>query len=178
MRIGNVRNFTDEDNRMEEEAVMSADSVTFEEELNRSGRLAYTNVGVSMMPLIREGRDVLVIEKRDVKEIRRLDAVLFRRRGVTGRGAYVLHRILKVLPDGKYWIIGDNCTSGEIVAAEDVLGVLTQVGRGEKTVYMTDLSYRIYVFLWCRPYRLRIFVQKVVRFGKRGLRFLKRRIIG
>ena len=158
---------------------MDTNCITFEEELNRSGRLVYTNVGISMMPLIREGRDVMVIEKRDVKEIRRLDAVLFRRRGVTGRGAYVLHRILKVLPDGRYWIIGDNCTSGEIVAAEDILGVLTQVSRGgKKTIHVTDFSYRTYVLLWCRPYHLRIFVQRVVRFGLRGLRYIKRKMVG
>ena len=87
--------------------------MTFEEVLAQNGKLAYTNVGISMMPLIREGRDVMMIEARETAAIRRYDAVLFRRPGVTGRGAYVLHRILKILPDGKYWIVGDNCTSGE-----------------------------------------------------------------
>ena len=38
---------------------------TFEDILAKNGRLVYTNVGVSMLPLIREGRDILVIEKRD-----------------------------------------------------------------------------------------------------------------
>ena len=80
---------------------------TFEEELERSGKLAYTNVGVSMLPLIRQEKDVMVIEKADT--YRPLDAVLFRRKGVTGRGAYVLHRILKIMPDGRYWL---TCACG------------------------------------------------------------------
>lgn len=154
---------------------MEEKRVTFEEELARSGRLAYTNVGVSMMPLIREGRDVMMIEKRPPEELRLYDAVLFRRPGVTGRGAYVLHRILKILPDGKYWIVGDNCTSGEIVPAADVLGVLTQVNRdGRKTIHVTDLSYRAYVLLWCKPYYLRIFLMRGIRFAKRVVRRLLR----
>ena len=94
---------------------------TFEGELERSGKLAYTNVGVSMLPLIRQGKDVMVIEKADT--YRPLDAVLFRRKGVTGRGAYVLHRILKSMPDGKYWIVGDNCVSGELVERGNILGL-------------------------------------------------------
>ena len=83
---------------------MGEESVTFEEELARNGKLVFTNVGISMMPLLREGRDLMMIEARDPGEIRPLDAVLFRRKGVVGRGAYVMHRILKVLPDQKFMI--------------------------------------------------------------------------
>ena len=45
---------------------------TFEEELEQNGKLVYTNVGVSMLPLLREGRDVMLIEKTDV--LKPLDA--------------------------------------------------------------------------------------------------------
>ena len=38
---------------------------TFEEELARSGRLIYTNYGDSMRPLIRQDRDILIIEKHN-----------------------------------------------------------------------------------------------------------------
>lgn len=138
---------------------------TFEEELGRSGKLLYTNVGVSMRPLLREGRDVMVIERAE--DFRTLDAVLFRRPGVSGRGAYVLHRILKVLPNGNYWIVGDNCIEGETVAKENVLGVLTGVMRGGKLLRVTDFRYRLYVRLWCAPYRLRFFVLRAKGWLKR-----------
>ena len=138
---------------------------TFEEELGRSGKLLYTNVGVSMRPLLREGRDVMVIERAE--DFRTLDAVLFRRPGVSGRGAYVLHRILKVLPNGNYWIVGDNCIEGETVAKENVLGVLTGVMRDGKLLRVTDFRYRLYVRLWCAPYRLRFFVLRAKGWLKR-----------
>ena len=154
---------------------MNRDRVTFEEELARSGKLVYTNVGVSMLPMLREGRDVMLIEACDAKNIKRYDAVLFRRNDVSGRGAYVLHRILKVLPNGKYWIVGDNCTSGEEVAAEDILGVLTQVKRdNRKVIRVTDISYKMYVLFWCKPYYIRFFVLKVRGFMRRIRRFLKK----
>ena len=138
---------------------------TFEEELGRSGKLLYTNVGVSMRPLLREGRDVMVIERAE--DFRTLDAVLFRRPGVSGRGAYVLHRILKVLPNGNYWIVGDNCIEGETVAKENVLGVLTGVMRDGKLLRVTDFRYRLYVHLWCAPYCLRFFVLRAKGWLKR-----------
>ena len=37
---------------------------TFEDMIRRDGRLIYTNVGDSMLPLIREGKDLLIIEKK------------------------------------------------------------------------------------------------------------------
>ena len=36
---------------------------TFEEELTRKRKLIYTNVGDSMMPLLRQGKDLLIIER-------------------------------------------------------------------------------------------------------------------
>ena len=36
---------------------------SFEEIINRDGRLIYTNVGDSMQPLIRQDRDFLIIEQ-------------------------------------------------------------------------------------------------------------------
>ena len=148
---------------------------TFEEQLNRSGRLVYTNVGVSMLPLLREGRDIMVIEKLS-GEPKKYDAVLFCRPGVTGRGKYVLHRVLKVNRDGTYWIVGDNCTFGETVKPEHILGVMTAVRRGKKTVHTADLRYRLYVALWCAPYPMRFAVLRCRRFLRRMAGGIRRRI--
>ena len=150
---------------------------TFEEELARTGWLAYTNVGVSMLPLIREGRDVLVIQRRDPAEVRKYDAVLFRRPGVQGRGRYVLHRVLKRYPDGQFWIVGDNCVYGEDVRPEDVLGVMTKLNRGGKIVQPTDFGYRVYMALWCAPWPLRFAVLRGQRFARRIAGAVKRRVL-
>lgn len=135
---------------------------SFEEELNRSGTLIYTNTGDSMLPLLRQGKDVLVIEK--AAAYHRFDAVLFRRVGVPGSNRYILHRILKICPDGRYWIAGDNRTIGEYVAKEQILGVLTAVNRGGRLIKATDLRYRLYVRLWCAPYHFRFFILNTRRY--------------
>lgn len=151
---------------------------TFEAELLRTGRLAYTNVGTSMLPLVREGRDVIMIERRSPEEIRNRDVVLFRRPGIRGRGQYVLHRVLKRRPDGRFWIVGDNCVSGEDVRPEDVLGVMTGLKRNGKTVRPADYWYRVYVALWCAPYPMRFAVLRAGRFLRRALHAVLRRVRG
>ncbi len=166
--------------------------MTFEEELASTGRLVYTNKGTSMLPLLRQGRDVMVIEACPASQVEKLDAVLFvRTRGEAkekgqgpGQGLpqerkdYVLHRVLRVNPDGTFWIIGDHCLSGETVSGDQILGRLTAVIREGRTLSVRDPLYRCYLHLWCRPYRLRIFLLRGRNFLKRGLRFLKRRISG
>ena len=67
---------------------------SFEEELDRRGVLVFTNKGRSMLPLLREDRDLMVIEKKGPERCKKYDAVLFKR-----GEKYVLHRILKVRPE-------------------------------------------------------------------------------
>ncbi|MBQ3724083.1 MAG: S24/S26 family peptidase [Oscillospiraceae bacterium] len=133
--------------------------ISFEALLARDGRLVYTNKGVSMMPLLRQDRDLMIIEKKGQERCRRFDAVLFRRPGINGRVAYVLHRIVKVNDDGTYYIVGDNCLTGETVREENVLGVLRGVVRDGRTVDSSSLGYRAYVWLWGGRPGLRRLVQ-------------------
>lgn len=150
---------------------MTQAKMSFEEYLDKNGTLAYTNVGVSMMPLLRQGRDVMVIQKKGAERCRNYDAVLFKRRN----GQYVLHRIVKVLDNG-YYIIGDNCISGEYVQEDQVLGILTEVVRGKKTIRVTDFGYLLYVHLWCDFLPIRCFLLRarsfVFRIGGKLLRML------
>lgn len=123
---------------------------TFAQELERTGHLVYTNKGVSMMPLLRQDRDLMILKKPEPGSLKKLDAVLF----VRPNGQYVLHRILEVL-DGVYWIVGDNCVSGEYVKEEQIIGILTGVIRDGKTISVDDPGYQRYVHLWCDHYRIR-----------------------
>lgn len=154
--------------------------MTFEEELASTGRLVYTNKGTSMMPLLRQGRDVMVIEACQASQVRKLDAVLFVRTGgeaeQRGRKDYVLHRVLRVNPDGTFWILGDNCLKGETVPGDRIIGRLTAVIRGGRTLSVTDPVYRCYLQLWCRPYRLRILLLRGRNFLRRCLSHAKRRL--
>ena len=134
---------------------MDSGKKTFEELLEQDGSFCWTNVGRSMLPLIREGRDVIVIRKRPEGRLKKYDAVLFRRPGVTGRGAYVLHRICRVCPDGTYDIVGDNCIRRESVKEENILGILTAVRRNGKTIRADSLPYLLYSRLSCFLFPLR-----------------------
>jgi hypothetical protein len=126
--------------------------MTLAEQLDTHGVIMWPNKGVSMMPLLRENRDLMVIQKRGEERLRKYDAVLF----VRTNGEYVLHRILKVHPDS-YWIVGDNCISGEIVQEEQVIGILTEIVRDGKTIRVTDRGYLVFVHIWCALFPLRSF---------------------
>ena len=153
---------------------MSAGTATFEDVLDRMGVLTYTNKGVSMMPLLREDRDLMVIRKKGPERCRRLDVVLFRRPQVTGRGAYVLHRVLRVNDDGTYWIVGDDCIGGETVPDERVLGVLEAVVRDGKTIPVTSRGYLAYSHLWCDFYPVRVLLLRARGVAGRGVRGVRR----
>lgn len=143
---------------------MDNEKTTFEEELRKSGVIAYTNVGVSMLPLIKENKDALIIRKVEPESLKRYDIVLFKRENVKGRGRYVLHRIIKPLKDGKYFIVGDNCTDGETVDKEQILGVLTEIVRADKKVELRGFCYKAYLYLWCAPYHMRFLILKAKNF--------------
>lgn len=147
---------------------------SFEEQLNNSEYFVYTNKGISMMPLLREDKDIIVIQKIDAERCKKYDVVFFRRPYVCARGRYVLHRILRTNPDGSYWIVGDNCTFGENVQPENILGILTDIVRNGKKISVNDWRYKLYVYLWCVPYPLRFFILKSIAFLRRGGHFLKR----
>lgn len=146
------------------------EKLSFKQVLEQDGKLVYTNVGVSMRPLIRQGRDVLIIEKTQPDNLKRFDSVLFCRPNIKGRGEYVLHRILKLMPNGDYFIAGDNCCEGEIVKPDLILGVLTGINRAEKPVNFNGFLYKTYIVLWCAPYHLRFAILRTKRFFKRFLR--------
>ena len=128
---------------------------TFEEILDRDGRLIYSSVGDSMHPLIRQGRDLLLIEKPKGR-LKPYDIPLYKR----DNGRYVLHRILKVRKND-YVICGDNrwhCETG--ITDRHIIGVLTAVIRNGKEIKLSGWRYNIYVFLWCRLFPLRAVILK------------------
>jgi hypothetical protein len=51
-------------------------AATYEEILGKGQTLAYTNVGKSMMPLLRQRRDILIIEPRPSGRLKKYDVPL------------------------------------------------------------------------------------------------------
>ena len=123
---------------------------TYEKQLKQHGTIIYTNVGCSMMPLLREQRDVMIIKARPEGRLRKYDAVLYKR-----GDRYILHRILAVKPDG-YVICGDHNYRREFdITDKDIIGVLTGVIRDGKEIPVTDKRYRRYVHIWCDLFYIR-----------------------
>lgn len=133
--------------------------ISYEEYLRKYHMLTYKNVGVSMLPLLKQGRDSFTISEVKPDEACRIwDVVLYKR----GTNQYVLHRIIKIHED-TYDILGDNCIGIERgIDRKDVLGVMTEFIHKGKRCTTSDLRYRLYVFLWCRPYPVRIFFKKLM----------------
>jgi hypothetical protein len=132
--------------------------ISYEEYLRKYHTLTYKNVGVSMLPLLKQGRDSFTVREVKPDEVcRAWNVVLYKR----GTDQYVLHRIIKVHED-TYDILGDNCIGIERgIDRKDVLGVMTEFTHKGKRCTTRDLRYRLYVFLWCRPYPVRIFLKKL-----------------
>lgn len=149
----------------------NAQFYTFEELLDKDGFFLYTNVGYSMMPLLRQKKDIIEIKKKSSERYKKYDVVLYKR----GK-KYILHRILKVLPD-RYVVAGDHNTFLDPPVTDDmILGGMTRVIRDGKSIAPDNFWYKVYVHLWCDFYPIRVFLLKVKPFVYRCLRFVKRRI--
>lgn len=146
---------------------------TFEEELKEKGVLVYTNVGTSMRPLIRQGKDVMIIKSFDnCCKLKKMDVPLYKREN----GQYVLHRIIKVTKDG-YVIRGDNTYSNEYgVTDHQIIGVLTGVIRNGKEISVNSFGYKVYSYLWLYTYYIRkvvVWMKRKNRLSKSILQYLK-----
>ena len=70
------------------------DMMSYEEVLQKVGHLLTHNIGNSMLPLLRQGRDSIMIDRCDPYHLQKFDVVMFKRPG-DRKGRYVLHRILR-----------------------------------------------------------------------------------
>ena len=68
----------------------------YEDYIEKNGSLTYTNVGVSMLPLLRQGKDMFIVSKKGKERCKAGDVVLYRR----PPDQYVLHRVIEVCSDG------------------------------------------------------------------------------
>ncbi len=103
-----------------------------------------------MLPLLRQRRDLFTITKKQGR-CRKYDVALYKR----SDGAYVMHRIIKVLPD-RYVFLGDNCLNKEYdIKEEAVLGVMTSFVRDGKEYSADDGRYLFYAKVWYMLYPIR-----------------------
>ena len=138
-----------------------------EDELEASGVYASTTSGVSMEPLFRTHRDVVIIAKPK-DELKKYDVALYR----SSLGKYILHRVINVTED-EYLIRGDNTYTIEHVKKDSVIGVLVEFVRKGKRQKCTDKSYLAYSRFWNFIYPIRFLLYGTRRFLGRVIRKLK-----
>ena len=135
---------------------------TFEELLNEQGYFIYTNVGTSMMPLLRQQKDLIEIRKKD-RKIKKYDVALYKR-----NGKYVLHRCIKVTSDG-YIFAGDHNIVKEYDVNDDmIIGLMHKVIRDGKEVTLSSFTYRLYSFLWVNFFPVKVALLKFRRMFQRA----------
>ena len=120
-----------------------------QEQLESGGTVKFLPKGTSMLPMIRQGVDSVVIAPA-AAPLRKFDIPLYRRNS----GQFVLHRVVRV--GQTYTCIGDNqFVLEEGVRPEQIIGVVTAFYRAGQEVKVSDFRYRLYVLLWhySRPIR-------------------------
>ena len=110
-----------------------------------AGRLVRFRLkGNSMFPLLRNGKDVVILEKCPADSLQPMDVVLFRY-----RGKHVLHRIIR--REGERLLIqGDgSMVAKEECTVDDVVGKVVQICRTSGKVLSVDSwKWRLPSRLW------------------------------
>lgn len=131
--------------------------VKIEEILETCGVYISPTVGKSMLPMLRSGRDRIVVSPKTGR-LRKYDVALYK---VGER--YVLHRVIKVHSESGYDTRGDNCCRTEKNVSEDaVIGVLSGFYRDKKAVELDSFGYIMYSRVWTFLHPL-IFAVKSIR---------------
>ena len=121
----------------------------FQEMLAQGKTVRFSPRGVSMLPMLREGKDTVTLSPVTGK-LKKHDIPLYRR----DNGGYVLHRIIAV--GQTYTCIGDNQYIYEPGIRDDqIIGVVTSFTRGKREYAVTDWRYQLYLTLWCRTVTIR-----------------------
>lgn len=129
---------------------------TYRDILQEQGCLVTPIRGISMRPLLREKTDAVILEPVSLEDLKPLDVVMFERKPLENDAAvYILHRLVKV--SGQACVaLGDHNSSTEQVKPEWIIGRMTGFFRNGKRHSLQSFPYRLYLFFWCRPWKVRI----------------------
>ena len=113
-----------------------------EERIKSGGNVSFTPMGISMYPMLRNGRDSVVLSPVPDR-IKKYDVILYRRAG----GQYVLHRVVGT---GKsYTCIGDNQYQKEKgIDPAQVIALVTSFTRKGKKYSVDGFGYKLYSRVW------------------------------
>ena len=143
-------------------------SESLREELNNRGNVSFVPVGNSMWPTIKNGKQAVVVRKKEGR-LSPFDCVLYLR----DDGQAVLHRVLLVTDFG-YITCGDSQFIQEKVMEDQAIGVLVGFCRGKKFIDAESEKEKSRAKKWYEHKARRKFIVKTHFFFRRlGIRIKK-----
>ena len=139
---------------------MNEREMTIREYLSTHDTLTYKFKGISMRPMLRQEKDLIILRKYDGTGLKKYDVAMY---DLGGKRRNVLHRVVEVYDD-HYTFLGDNCWNKEKQIPESsIVAVLEAFVRDGKVIPVTNLPYRIYarVHYFLYPARIRWWKLKV-----------------
>lgn len=124
--------------------------------------------GTSMRPFLRNEKDsVLLTAVLNVK-IKKGVIVFIQRES----GAFVLHRVIKMLPDGRFIMNGDAQTWTECVCVDQVFACVKTIYRKERAIGHSNPIYVLLTRIWILVRQLRPRIYRMYALLRRLLKAL------
>ena len=117
-------------------------------QLENGGKATLTVTGGSMLPMLRNRRDMVVLIPPSQPQ--KGDIAFFVRKN----GRYVLHRIVAVTETG-FLCCGDNQDVCEPITPEQIVAVVDGFSRKGKFYTLDNFWYRVYKTVWMKFFFLR-----------------------
>ena len=129
----------------------------FRERLEAGQMVRFSPQGTSMLPMLRQDVDSVVIAPPPAK-LKKYDIPLYQRRD----GKYILHRIVEA--GDTYTCMGDNQFSKENrIEHGQIIGYVTGFYRGGNRHAIDETGYKIYCRVWYHSRHFRHFCKRVKR---------------
>lgn len=130
-------------------------SASLQEIINAGGHFTLCVSGSSMNPFLVHGRDFVRLKKYIAQDLKKGRILLFRR----DTGELVLHRVRRVLPDGRLVMNGDAQVWCETILPEQVIAAVSDIECKDRIFSCSSVKYRAKIFFWqlLFPFRSLIF---------------------
>lgn len=124
------------------EVALEALMPVIRQKLEQGGTVRLSPRGISMLPMLRQGRDTVTLAPVTGK-LKKYDLPLYQREN----GQYVLHRVIRV--GETYTCMGDHQLEPEPgLRQEQMIALVTSFSRDDKEISVRDWRYRLYCRVW------------------------------
>lgn len=119
--------------------------------LDGAGEAVITVTGSSMSPLLRDGKDRVLLKKYMPGTVKKNQIVFYE----TASGHPVLHRVIKIDSEGKITANGDALLRTEIIEEKQIFAVVACIYKADRDRPISDKTLEFYGSLWncTRPLR-------------------------